>query len=153
MTARRLLPFLSLISSVFAAVQVSPPSAPPGDNITVVQPNFYGVSLELSFINYYFGNDTSSMPQPVLNYIQALHDRTAGLPVRLRIGGNSMDSSTYIPDQQQIINFTNPNASIDDQPVNYSSMLFQLMKATSDTIGGVQWLIGAFTVPLGPDPA
>lgn len=149
---RALLPLACLMSSVLAAVQVSPPSAPPGDNITVVQTNFYGVSLELSFINYYFGNDTSSTPQPVINYLNALHDRTAGSPVRLRLGGNSMDSSTYNPAQQEIITFTDPNANVNDQPVTYGSVLFEIMKQTSDTVGGVQWLIGAYTTFSDPYP-
>ncbi|PSR75048.1 hypothetical protein PHLCEN_2v9378 [Hermanssonia centrifuga] len=146
MAFRNFLYLLQLICAVTlslaATVQVTPPSAPPSDNVTTVYSNFYGISLELSFINYYFGNDTSSIPQPVLNYLSALHNRTDGRPVRLRLGGNSMDSSTYIPDQQQIIEFTDPTANVNDQPVSYGSVLFDVMKATSDTIGGVDWLIG-----------
>lgn len=52
-----------------------------------------------------------------------------------------MDSSTYVPSQQQIINFTDPTANVNDQPVTYGSVLFNIMKATSDKVG-VQWLIG-----------
>ena len=107
-----------------------------------VYPNFLGISLELSFINVYFGNDTSSIPVAVLNYLEALHQRGAGQPVRLRVGGNSMDSSTYVPEQQQIINFTDPKANKDDQPVTYGQVLFDIMKTTSDKVNS-QWLIGA----------
>lgn len=152
----RLLPivlsFSSLLTAAFAAgapapVQVNAPAAPPGDNVTAVDANFFGISLELSFINYYFGNDTSTMSQTMINYLNALHERASGNSVRLRLGGNSMDSSTYIPDQQQIIQFTDPNANVNDQPVTYGSVLFDIMKAASDEVG-VQWLIGMYPVTL-----
>lgn len=148
----RLLPLLSFFVSYALAqsspLQVSPPPSPPGDAVPTVNSNFYGVSFELSFINDYFGNDTSSIPQPVLNYLDALHKRTSGSPVRLRLGGNSMDSSTYVPSQTDIIDFTDPNANVNDQPVTYGGELFNIMKATSDKIGGVQWLIGAYRTYL-----
>lgn len=120
---------------------VNAPSSAPGDGVVTVYPNFLGISLELSFMNVYFGNDTSSIPVAVTNYLETLHQRGAGQPVRLRVGGNSMDSSTYVPDQQQIINFTDPTASKDDQPVTYGQVLFDIMKTTSDKVDS-QWLIG-----------
>ncbi|KAI0700786.1 glycoside hydrolase family 79 protein [Cytidiella melzeri] len=128
-------------STLAASVQVNAPSAAPGDNVTAVFPNFMGISLELSFINDYFGNDTASIPQSTLNYLAALHQRGGGQPVRLRLGGNSMDSSTYIPDQQQVISFTDPTANVNDQPVTYGQVLFDIMKTTSDTVNS-QWLMG-----------
>lgn len=131
-----------------AAVQVALPATPPGDNVTAVYSNFFGISLELSFINYYFGNDSSSIPQPMLNYLNALHERSSDRPVRLRLGGNSMDSSTYVPDQQQIIQFTDPNANVNDQSVSYGSVLFDVMKTTSTKINTVQWLIGAYVAHM-----
>ncbi|KAI0089143.1 hypothetical protein BDY19DRAFT_944395 [Irpex rosettiformis] len=137
--------FLSLAclfsTALSASVQVNAPTSAPGDSVVTVYPNFMGISLELSFMNYYFGNDTSSIPVAVLNYLEALHQRGAGQPVRLRVGGNSMDSSTYVPDQQQIIEFTDPTASKDDQPVTYGQVLFNIMKTTSDKVNS-QWLIG-----------
>ena len=133
-----------LTSALSASVQVNAPGSAPGDNVITVLPNFLGISLELSFMNYYFGNDSSSIPVAVLNYLEALHQRGAGQPVRLRVGGNSMDSSTYVPDQQQIIEFTDPTAGKDDQPVTYGGALFDIMKTTSDKVN-TQWLIGACT--------
>lgn len=131
------------VSAVAAdAVQVTLPSSPPGDNVTAVYPNFFGISFELSFINYYFGNDSSNIPQAVINYLVELHARTPGRPVRLRLGGNSMDSSTYIPDQQEIIKFTNPYANVNDQSVSFGSVLFDVLKTAGSKIGGVEWLIG-----------
>ena len=147
-SALRLLHFLSLcLSTTVLAqqIQVTPPAAPPSDTLPVVQSNYYGVSLELSFINYYLGNDTSTLPQPVINYLTALRARTGSNPVRLRLGGNSMDSSVYVPDQAQLIQFTDPDAEKDDQPVTYGKVLFNLMKEASDKSGGAQWLIGKYS--------
>ena len=132
----------NLVLSALAAVPVSPPSSPPtGD---VIYPNFFGISVELSFVNYYFGNDTSTVPQPFINYLEALYARSSGLPVRMRLGGNSMDSSTYVPGQSSIIEFTNPDANVNDQPVNYGPQLFDVMNAVSDKVGGTEFLIGVY---------
>ncbi|KAI0787141.1 hypothetical protein BC629DRAFT_1515189 [Irpex lacteus] len=137
-----LLALACLFAPAFSAsVPVNAPSSAPGDNVVTVYPNFLGISLELSFMNVYFGNDTSSIPVAVTNYLETLHQRGAGQLVRLRVGGNSMDSSTYVPEQQQIINFTDPTASKDDQPVTYGQVLFDIMKTTSDKVNS-QWLIG-----------
>ncbi|CDO71397.1 Glycoside Hydrolase Family 79 protein [Trametes cinnabarina] len=128
--------------TALAAVAISSPSSPPAANANVVYSNFLGISLELSFINYYFGNSTDQIPQPVIKYLSALQSRASGQPVRLRLGGNSMDSSTYVPSQQEIIQFTNPNANFNDQPVNYGPQLFDVMKGVSSAVGGAQYLIG-----------
>ncbi|GJE84970.1 glycoside hydrolase family 79 protein [Phanerochaete sordida] len=133
----------SCITSVLAdAVQVNSPAAAPGDNVTAVYSNFFGISFELSFINYYLGNDTGSMPQPVLSYLSALHNRSGDRPLRLRLGGNSMDSSTYVPDQQQLLQFTDPNANVNDQPVSFGAALFDVMGSLGTKVGAVEWLIG-----------
>lgn len=136
-----ILPHLTL--SALAAIPVSAPSGPPASD--VVYSNFLGISVELSFVNHFFGNTTSSVPQPFVNYLEALHARASGTPVRLRLGGNSMDSSTYVPGQPDIIEFTNPNANVNDQPVNYGPQLFEVMNAVSDKVGGVEYLIGECT--------
>ncbi|KAI0772045.1 glycoside hydrolase family 79 protein [Trametes elegans] len=125
-----------------AAVQLTTPSSPPTPDANVVYSNFMGISLELSFINYYFGNSTDQIPQPVLKYFSDLHARGSGKPLRLRLGGNSMDSSTYVPNQQEIIQFTDPNANSNDQPVNYGPQLWEVMKGVSSAVGGAQYLIG-----------
>ncbi|KAI9069257.1 glycoside hydrolase family 79 protein [Trametes sanguinea] len=134
--------FPLLTQTALAAIAVSPPSSPPDANANVVYSNFLGISLELSFINYYFGNSTDQIPQPVIKYLSTLQSRASGQPVRLRLGGNSMDSSTYVPSQQQIIQFTDPNANSNDQPVDYGPQLFDVMKGVSSAVGGAQYLVG-----------
>ncbi|CAL1701104.1 unnamed protein product [Somion occarium] len=138
--------YITLACNVYAslaAIEVTPPSSPPTGNATaVVFPNFLGISLELSFINNYFGNSSNEAPPAMVNYLSAIRNRTFDRPVRLRLGGNSMDSSTYVPDQQDIIQFTNPNANSNDQPVNYGPALFDVMNTVSDMAGEVEYLIG-----------
>ncbi|KAH8106024.1 hypothetical protein BXZ70DRAFT_917827 [Cristinia sonorae] len=137
------LPSLFLLaSSAFAAVPVPIPATNPSPDLTTVYSNFFGISIELSFANYYFGNDSNTVPQPVVEYLSALRERGSGKPVRLRLGGNSMDSSTYVPDQPDIIEFTDPNANSNDQPVNYGEKMFEAMNALSDKVGGAEYLIG-----------
>ncbi|KAI0082446.1 glycoside hydrolase family 79 protein [Panus rudis PR-1116 ss-1] len=125
---------------VSGAIPVTPPQTPPSNNVTVVYPNFLGISLELSFINYYFGNNSNEVPLPFINYLSSI--KSPDRPVRLRLGGNSMDSSTYVPTQQEITQFTNPNANSNDQPVNYGPALFDVMNKVSDSVGGAEYLIG-----------
>ena len=88
------------------------------------------------------GNSSDQVPTAMVNYLSAIRNRTLDKPVRLRLGGNSMDSSTYVPDQSDIIEFTNPNANSNDQPVNYGPALFDVMNAVNDKAGGTEYLIG-----------
>ena len=135
--------------SALGAISVSAPANPPAADANVVYSNFLGFSLELSFINYYFGNTTADIPQPLVQYLSTLHAHGSGKPVRIRLGGNSMDSSTYVPSQENIIQFTDPNANSNDQPVNYGAQLFEVMKGISSQVGGVQYLIGTCIVITG----
>ncbi|KAG6869332.1 hypothetical protein C0993_000085 [Termitomyces sp. T159_Od127] len=130
--------------SIFASadpIPVSVPSIAPGHN--AVQSSFLGVSLELSFMNEYFGNDTSTIPPTIINYLSAIRGRTGNTPLRLRIGGNSMDSSIYIPDlATPMLQNTSTAANANNQPVEYGSMLWKVMKKVADDIGGAEYLIG-----------
>ena len=103
--------------------------------------------MELSFVNYYMGNSSDQIPAPFVKYLSTLQQHASGQPVRLRLGGNSMDSSTYVANQQSIIQFTDPNANSNDQPVNYGPQLFEVMKGISTKVGGVRYLIGACASP------
>lgn len=67
-----------------------------------------------------------------------------GQPLRLRIGGNSMDSSTYIPEQTSpMVQLTDPGANANNQPVKYGPMLWDVLKKVATDIGGAEYLIGA----------
>lgn len=60
----------------------------------------------------------------MVNYLSAIRNHTGAQPIRLRLGGNSMDSATYVANQTDILVFTDPNANPNDQPVNFGPVLW-----------------------------
>ncbi|KAF9495464.1 hypothetical protein BDN71DRAFT_1447655 [Pleurotus eryngii] len=67
-------------------VQVTVPALPSSKN--VVHPNFLGISLKLSFLDEYFGKNTSSILPAVINYLQTIQACTSNVPLCLWIGSN-----------------------------------------------------------------
>jgi len=53
-----------------------------------------------------------------------------------------MDSSTFDENQTQFLVFAGPAASPNDQPVDYGPLVFKVMRALSQRLGGVEYLIG-----------
>jgi len=53
-----------------------------------------------------------------------------------------MDSSTFDENQTQFSVFTDPAANSNDQPVDYGPLGFKVMRALSQRLGGVEYLIG-----------
>ncbi|KAJ8523477.1 hypothetical protein ONZ45_g109 [Pleurotus djamor] len=139
-------PALTLILTSLSFVHADPtrlsiPQTPPTNR--VVQSNFLGISFELSFLNDYFGQDVSSTPAAVMNYLRAFRSRTGNLPLRLRVGGNSMDVSTYDPSQQTpMIRLLNSSENPDRIPANFGPALWQVMNKVADDVGGAQYLVG-----------
>jgi len=94
-------------------------------------------------MNQYFGNDSSSIPPTIVNYIEQIRARTGSNSVRIRVGGNSADDSVYVPTQTSpMIVLTDPSASSDAQPANYGPELWKVMQNVSQAAGGVSYLIG-----------
>ncbi|KAF9006573.1 hypothetical protein BDQ17DRAFT_1223908, partial [Cyathus striatus] len=122
-------------------IQVSVPSQPSSTN--VVKPNFLGISFELSFMTEYFGNDTSTVPSAMMNYLSALRSRTQDTPLLVRVGGNSMDSSWYVPDQgSPMVSLIGGPANANNQPVTYGPMLWAVMDKVASDLGGANYLVG-----------
>ena len=91
------------------------------------------------------GNDISTIPPTIINYLSTLRLRVGNNPLRIRIGGNSMDSSVYVPTQtspyiQPISGLGTP----DDQPVNFGPVLWDVLDQVGSAIGGATYLIGTF---------
>ncbi|KAF8204822.1 glycoside hydrolase family 79 protein [Pholiota molesta] len=129
------------LSVVADAIQISIPSSLSSSH--VVQQNFLGISFELSFLDYYFGNDTSTIPPTMVNYLTALRSRTDNNPLRMRIGGNSLDSSTYDSSlASPMIQITSGPVNANDQPVTYGPVLWDVLDKVSSDIGGAYYLIG-----------
>ncbi|CAK5265470.1 unnamed protein product [Mycena citricolor] len=142
---------LSLAAFANAAVQVTVPATPALDpNAQIVQSNFLGISFELSFMPEYFGNDTSTLNQPMLNYMGGVRARSGSNPTRIRIGGNSADSSPYYSQASSpMVQLVPGTYNANDQPVTYNSMLWSVMADVSKSVGGVAYVIN---VPLALPP-
>lgn len=129
------------LCSATSVIQVNVPAAPSSQN--VVYPNFLGISFELSFVNDYFGNDTSTIPATVINYLSALRLRTGAVPLRIRIGGNSMDSSVYVSTQTSpMVQHIQGALNANDQSVNYGPVLWDVLNKIAGEVGGANYLIG-----------
>jgi hypothetical protein len=56
----------------------------------------------------------------MINYLAGIRALTGDVPVRIRVGGNSADISTYVESQTSpMAVLNNPNAIADDQRVNF----------------------------------
>ncbi|KAH9482581.1 hypothetical protein JR316_0004681 [Psilocybe cubensis] len=136
-----LVAFCALPLVLADAIHVSVPSTPPSNHI--VQPNFLGISFELSFVSEYFGNDTTTIPQPFVNYLSTLRNRIGNQPLRMRLGGNSMDDSLYVPTQTTpMLQLISGDFNFDDQPVHYGPVLWDVLATVATNIGGAAYLIG-----------
>lgn len=109
----------------------------------------------LALIVLQVGNDTSTTPPTVINYLAALRSRFGSKPLRIRIGGNSMDSSIYAPSQTSpMVQLIDIAANANDQPVNYSPILWDVMDKVSSDIGGASYMLGLyFFRSMRPSPS
>ncbi|KAJ6569623.1 hypothetical protein B0H19DRAFT_1136300 [Mycena capillaripes] len=147
-----LLPFPLLLAytglSNAAAVQITVPATPSTSN--AVDSNFLGISFELSFMPDYFGNDTDHINTPMLNYLSGIRARTGSNPVRIRIGGNSADSSPYFDQPSSpMVQLVPGDFNANDQPVTYNALLWTVMAQVAKSVNGVSYVIN---VPLGIQP-
>ena len=77
----------------------------------------------------------------MLNYLSQI--QTGSHPMRLRVGGNSADKSTFVPSQgSPMVQLSDPNAPADTQPVDYSPELWRVLRTVSDQIPSI-YLIGS----------
>jgi len=75
------------------------------------------------------------------NYLSNLRYRIKS-PLRIRVGGNSMDSAIYVANQTQMIIVTDPNGDPDDIPVDFGPVLFDVLNAMSNAVGEMQFVVG-----------
>ncbi|TFK50159.1 hypothetical protein OE88DRAFT_1661748 [Heliocybe sulcata] len=147
MHPRYLFPFLSALlwsSVASAAINVTfPASPPPSSAVNVVYDNFLGISFELSSFNTLWGESTTTIPPAILNYLHNIRSRLGdSSPLRIRVGGNSMDESLYAPDQKQMLTFPDPDAPSNNIPTNFGPVLWDVMGAVSKQVGGISFLVG-----------
>lgn len=78
-----------------------------------------------------------------MTYLAGIRARTGNNPLRIRVGGNSMDSSTYIPSQTSpMVQLSNVAANANNQLANYGPLLWDVMKKVADDLGGAEYLVG-----------
>lgn len=76
------------------------------------------------------------------NYLSNIRARMSN-PLRIRVGGNGMDSSTYVPTQtDQMIHLTDPDAYFNDIPADFGPVLFEVMNTMADNVGSMEFIIG-----------
>ncbi|KAI5124955.1 hypothetical protein M0805_007382 [Coniferiporia weirii] len=126
-------------SAFAASANFSPPASYTSNNL--VHSNFFGISIELSIINTLIGENTSSIPDQIKNYLSNIQTRAKN-PVRVRVGGNSMDDSTFNSSQSQMIVFPSAAQNINDQPVTYGPVLYDVLAELAKGASGLQYLIG-----------
>jgi len=53
-----------------------------------------------------------------------------------------MDSSIFRENQTEFSVVADPNANLNDQPVNYGPLVFKVLGAVGKRLGGVEYLLG-----------
>ncbi|EJU05947.1 hypothetical protein DACRYDRAFT_102907 [Dacryopinax primogenitus] len=132
------LPLLLVLTFVIAQPSPSPTSTPlsllpypPSSTLPSIPANFLGISIELSSFTSLLASG-SPLPQPFLTHLANVQSRLQA-PLRLRIGGNSLDSSLYLPSQPSLLQVL-PNAEKDNIPVSVGPQLFQTLAALSASL-------------------
>lgn len=64
-------------------------------------------------------------------------------PLRIRVGGNGMDGSTYIKSlKNAMLELPDPDAYFNDIPAHFGPVLFDVLNAMANKVGDMQYLIG-----------
>ncbi|KZO93818.1 glycoside hydrolase family 79 protein [Calocera viscosa TUFC12733] len=130
---------LSLLLAALAALASAQttlpiPLYPSSPTLPSIPANYLGLSIELSSLSSLLGpgvpsRSNLSIPSPFLNYLQNVHTRL-GAPLRIRIGGNSMDSSVYVSNQTTtLLEVLDPEANSNNVPVSFGPLLFSTLSA------------------------
>ncbi|THH04081.1 hypothetical protein EW145_g5783 [Phellinidium pouzarii] len=138
-----LLAFLSAPAALAAGNKTLALNFPavPDSATNVVQSNFLGISWELYPLYYLWGEKPETMPNAMKNYLSNIRARMSS-PLRIRVGGNSMDGSRYAADQKEMILLFDENAYYNDVPCEFGPLLFDVLTAMADVVGEMQFIIG-----------
>ncbi|GLB44692.1 putative glycosyl hydrolase family 79 C-terminal beta domain [Lyophyllum shimeji] len=111
-------------------LDVSFPERPPASALqNVVDDHFIGISWELSSFDTLWGKTTKTIPSAMQNYLHNIAARMSR-PLRIRVGGNGMDGSTYVPNLPTFLELTDPDAYFNDVPVNFGPIMFEVNLAS-----------------------
>nr|AEM76790.1 putative glycoside hydrolase [Armillaria mellea] len=124
------------------SLNVTFPERPPNGTASAVADNFLGISFELSSFDTLWGSTVDTIPDAMVNYLHNINVRTSA-PLRIRVGGNGMDGSTYVGSSiTKMLELTDPDAYFNDIPVDFSRVLFDIMNAMYDEVEPMQFIIG-----------
>ncbi|KAJ2912475.1 hypothetical protein MD484_g7937, partial [Candolleomyces efflorescens] len=139
-----MLVFLSVNSALCAhpTVRVNVPDQPPSTAAHAIEENFIGISFELSPFDTLWGTSSKQLPAAMQNYLHNLIARMPGKPLRIRIGGNGMDGSTYVRKLKSVLQIQDPSAYFNDIPVEFGAKFFELLNGMTDKVGPMQFTIG-----------
>ncbi|KAG8855621.1 hypothetical protein FRB96_006816 [Tulasnella sp. 330] len=127
-----------LFQQCAAQINLTYPSNTPAGAM-YVEDNFFGISFEMQVINTIIGNTPTTIPTPIQAYLGNIRNRTNN-PLRLRVGGNSMDSSYYIPTQTTMISGIVDNVNY--APIDFGPVLIDTVAQLGNSIGGAVWDVG-----------
>jgi hypothetical protein len=122
------------------------PSQPPATaRSNVVYDNFLGISWELSSFDTLWGSNTSTIPSAMQNYLSNIRARMQN-DLRIRVGGNGMDASTYDPSLKDVmLTIPNPEAYFNEIPVIFGPVFFDVMNEMQSRVGGMHFMLGVST--------
>ncbi|KIM37311.1 glycoside hydrolase family 79 protein [Hebeloma cylindrosporum] len=124
------------------ALNVTFPTQPPASALAnIIDDHFIGISYELSSFDTLWGKSVDKQPTAMQNYMHNLVARMSK-PLRVRIGGNGMDGSTYVPDLKDVIEHIDEDAYFNDIPVNFGPGFFDILNGMSNKVGPMQFTIG-----------
>ncbi|KAJ2933149.1 hypothetical protein H1R20_g3964, partial [Candolleomyces eurysporus] len=131
-------PALAALPTV--TVRVS--STAPANATHVIPDNFIGISYELSSFDTLWGTTPKTMPVAMQNYMHNLVARLSK-PLRIRLGGNGMDGSTYMRSlNETMLEHIDPDAYFNDIPVHFGPVIFDVLNAMYEKVGPMQFMIG-----------
>ncbi|CAL1715910.1 unnamed protein product [Somion occarium] len=124
-------------------INISFPEHPPQSALSnPVNDNFLGISWELSSFDTLWGFTADKLPDAMQNYLHNIRARISN-PLRMRIGGNGMDISTYDPDKTDVmLQLTDPDAYFNDIPCTFGPVFFDVLNAMSDKVGDMSYILG-----------
>lgn len=149
----------SLVLADNKSINVTMSFAPPASSAgNVVYDDFLGISFELAsfdtlceytlltdnaniYLHCIGGKTPSTIPNAMLNYLANIKARIQN-PLRIRIGGNSMDAATYQSSQSSMIVMTDPNAYFNDIPVDFGPVFWKVLNTVADKVGEMKFMVG-----------
>ncbi|KAF9556941.1 hypothetical protein CPC08DRAFT_710755, partial [Agrocybe pediades] len=145
-----LAPFTLILPSAFAApeINITFPERPTAELLPhVVEDNFIGVSYELSSFDSLWGKTVKKQPAAMQNYMGNLAARMSK-PLRIRLGGNGMDASRYVPSLKVPIEITD-DSNFQTIRTNFGPRLVDILDGMMQKVGKMQFYLALST--LFPD--